>query len=151
MEARLGYGVGSLARKAVNVQWIRDLKFLATNEGGQSMVMDATEREGRMLGVSPMEAILMGLGACTGIDVVSILKKQRQDLAGLEVNVSGERREEHPRYYERIHVEYVLKGRGLEEAKVARAIELSERKYCSVRAMLAAKAEITSSYRIESA
>ncbi|MEM2225931.1 MAG: OsmC family protein [Candidatus Bathyarchaeia archaeon] len=140
-----------MSRKAVSVQWIRDLKFLATNEGGQSIVIDATERDGRMLGVSPMELILMGLGACTGIDVVSILRKQRQELTGLEVNVSGERREEHPRYYERIHVEYVVKGRGLDEEKVAKAIELSERKYCSVRAMLAEKAEITSSYRIESA
>ncbi|MEM2881885.1 MAG: OsmC family protein [Candidatus Bathyarchaeia archaeon] len=141
----------ALSRKAVSVQWIRDLKFLATNEGGQSIVIDATERDGRMLGVSPMELILMGLGACTGIDVVSILRKQRQELVGLEVNVSGERREEHPRYYERIHVEYVVKGRGLEEEKVARAIELSELKYCSVRAMLAEKAEITRSYRIEAA
>ncbi|MEM2988668.1 MAG: hypothetical protein QXU06_01990, partial [Candidatus Bathyarchaeia archaeon] len=60
----------ALSRKAVSVQWIRDLKFLATNEGGQSIVIDATERDGRMLGVSPMELILMGLGACTGIDVV---------------------------------------------------------------------------------
>jgi putative redox protein len=141
----------ALSRKAVSVQWIRDFKFLATNEGGQSIVIDATEKDGRTLGVSPMELILMGLGACTGIDVVSILRKQRQELTGLEVNVSGERREEHPRYYERIHVEYVLKGRGLDESKVARAIELSERKYCSVRAMLAEKAEITSSYRIEAA
>lgn len=139
-----------MSRKSVSVQWIRDLKFLATNEGGQSIVIDATERDGRMLGVSPMELILMGLGACTGIDVVSILRKQRQELTGLEVNVSGERREEHPRYYERIHVEYVVKGKGLDEAMVARAIELSERKYCSVRAMLAGRAEITSSYRIES-
>ena len=139
----------ALGRKAVNVQWIRDFKFLATNEGGQSIVIDATEKDGRMLGVSPMELILMGLGACTGIDIVSILRKQRQELTGLEVNVSGERREEHPRYYERIHVEYVLKGKGLDESKVARAIELSEQKYCSVRAMLAGKAEITSSYRIE--
>ncbi len=140
-----------MSRKAVSVQWIRDLKFLATNEEGQSIVIDATERDGRMLGVSPMELILMGLGACTGIDVVSILRKQKQELMGLEVNVSGERREEHPRYYERIHVEYVVKGKGLEEAMVARAIELSKRKYCSVGAMLAEKAEITSSYRIEAA
>jgi len=134
---------------SVTVEWEGDLKFTATNERSVSMTMNATDAGGRPAGITPMELLLMALGGCTGIDVVLILKKQRQKLERLTLNVTGRRREEQPRYYEQIHVEYVLKGSGLDEKKLQRAIQLSEEKYCSVSAMLKNRAKMTSSYRIE--
>ena len=134
---------------SVTIEWERDLRFTATNERNESMIMDATDAEGRPAGITPMELLLMALGGCTGIDVVLILKKQRQKLERLTLNVTGRRREEEPRYYEQIHVEYVLKGSGLDEKKLQRAIQLSEEKYCSISVMLKNKAKITSSYKIE--
>jgi putative redox protein len=133
----------------VRVDWSGGLKFTATNENGVSTVMDATDLEGRAAGVTPMQLLLMALGGCTGIDVVTILKKQRQNLTMLTLNVTGQRRSDPPRYYEKIHVEYVLKGSNLDERKVQRAIQLSEEKYCSVSASLKDRSEITSSYKIE--
>lgn len=99
-------------------------------------------------GVSPMEAVLMAAGGCTGVDVVSMLEKMRQPLEGLEISVSGERREEHPRYYQSIQIKYLLKGK-LDENKVRRAIELSMEKYCSVTNALTPKAEVTYTFEIE--
>lgn len=134
---------------AVKVEWSGDLKFKGTGTSGKSVITDATDVGGRPAGVTPMQLLLIALGGCTGIDIVTILKKQRQNLSKLTVNVTGDRRSEPPRYYEKIRVEYVLKGSSLDERKVRRAIQLSEEKYCSVRAMLINKAQITSSYRIE--
>lgn len=133
----------------VRVDWSGGLKFTATNDNGVSTVIDATDLDGRPAGVTPMQLLLMALGGCTGIDVVTILKKQRQNLSRLTLNVTGQRRSDPPRYYEKIHVEYVLKGSNLDERKVQRAIHLSEEKYCSVSASLKDRSEITSSYRIE--
>ncbi len=133
----------------IRVEWLGELRFKGTNANGKSAIMDATDKKGRPSGVNPMQLLLMALGGCTGIDIVSILKKQRQNLAGLALNMIGHRRSEPPRYYERIHIQYVLRGSNLDEKKVRRAIQLSEGKYCSVRAMLIDKAQITSSYRIE--
>jgi len=133
----------------VRVDWLGELRFKGTNVHGKSAVMDATDVEGRPVGVTPMQLLLMALGGCTGIDIVTILRKQHQKLTGFSMNLTGHRRSEPPRYYERIHVEYVLRGSGLDEKKVRRAIQLSEEKYCSVRAMLIDKAQVTSSYRVE--
>jgi putative redox protein len=99
-------------------------------------------------GVSPMEAVLMAAGGCTGVDVVATLAKMRQPLEGLEISVSGERREEHPRYYKSIQIKYFLRGK-LDEAKVRRAIELSLEKYCSVTNALIPKAEVGYTFEIE--
>jgi putative redox protein len=133
----------------VRVEWAGELKFTAENENGVSTVMDATDAGDRLAGITPMELLLMALGGCTGIDIVMILKKQRQKLTSLTLHVTGHRRSEPPRYYEQIHVEYVLKGSNLDEKKVQRAIQLSEEKYCSVSAALKERARITSSYKIE--
>jgi len=133
----------------IRVEWLGELRFRGTNADGRSAIMDATDEKGHPAGVTPMQLLLMALGGCTGIDIVSILKKQRQNLTGFAVNITGHRRSEPPRYYEMIHVEYVLKGSGLDDKKVRRAIQLSEEKYCSVRAMLMDKAQVTSSYRVE--
>jgi putative redox protein len=95
-----------------------------------------------------MELLLIGLAGCTAMDVVSILQKKRQPLTGLQTKVTAERAEEHPRVYTKIHVEYVVTGKGVKPEAVERAIELSETKYCSAMATLRHTAEITSSYRI---
>jgi putative redox protein len=133
----------------VKVEWSGELKFVASNTTGVSAVMDATDAGGRPAGITPTELLLMALGGCTGIDVVMILKKERQNLTKLTLNVTGIRRSEPHMYYDQINVEYVLKGTNLDEKKVQRAIHLSEEKYCSVSAGLKDKARITSSYRIE--
>jgi putative redox protein len=95
-----------------------------------------------------MELILLGLGGCTGMDVVSILGKQRQSVEGFEINIDADRTDEHPKRYTEIRLEYVIYG-DVDEKAVARAIELSETKYCSVMAMLGESAKIETTYRIE--
>lgn len=95
-----------------------------------------------------MELLLIALGSCTGVDVISILKKKRQMVTDYRIEVSGERREEFPRSYTRLNVKHIVRGRGLSELAVARAIELSDQKYCSVAATLRGSAEIVTSYEI---
>lgn len=99
-------------------------------------------------GVSPMEAVLMAAGGCSGIDVVGILEKMRQPLEDLDIIVSGERQDEHPRYYKTIHIKYLLKGQ-LDHVKVKRAIELSLDKYCSVTNGLVPKAQVSYEFEIK--
>lgn len=141
--------IGDAMETVAKIQWSGQLRFIGTNVHGASLVIDATNIGGRPAGVTPMELLLMSLGGCTAIDIVNILKKQRQDLTGLTVNLTGQRRTDHPRYYERIHVEYILEGKHLDEKKIRRAIQLSEEKYCSVRAMLTEKTQLTSSHKIK--
>lgn len=116
---------------------------------GHSVTMDAAEAHGgRNTGFRPMELILVGLGGCTGMDVLSILRKKKQNLTGFEVMVKGERSETHPKVYTEIKVEYIVKGKDISEEAVKKAILLSEEKYCSVEAMLRPIVKITSAYRI---
>jgi len=134
----------------VHVKWIDAMRFVASDDKGHATVMDVPkEAGGEGSGFGPMQLLLVALGGCTGIDVVDIMRKQQQQLEGLEIVVSGERASEHPRVYDKIHVEYRVKGKDLKERAVQRAIELSEQKYCSVEAMLRAKANATSSYTIQ--
>ncbi|RLC62963.1 MAG: peroxiredoxin, partial [Chloroflexi bacterium] len=99
-------------------------------------------------GVSPSQLLLVALGGCTGYDVVSILEKKRQRLTGLEITVTGEQEADPPWAYRKIHVHYEVRGRGLDEGAVHKAIKLSEQKYCSVAATLRHAAEITYDYTI---
>jgi putative redox protein len=99
-------------------------------------------------GASPMELILMGLAGCTAFDVVSILRKKRQDITGFEIHVHAERAQEHPRVFTHIMLEYVVTGRHVEEAAVKRSIELSLGKYCSVHAMLSKAVPIEHTCRV---
>lgn len=98
--------------------------------------------------VSPMEALLMAAGACSGLDVVAILKKMRQPLEGLRVEVLGQRRDDYPKSFEELVIRYFFRG-DLEEEKVQRAIELSLGKYCSVTNGLQPKADVRYEYQIE--
>ena len=97
---------------------------------------------------SPMELILLALGSCTGVDVASILKKKRQDVTDYRIEVKGYRRDDHPRSYKRLEVHHIVTGRNISEHSVAQAIELSEKKYCSVAATLRPTAEIVSTFEI---
>ncbi len=116
--------------------------YVATNDAGHQI-----ELSGDGSAVGPMQAVLMAVAGCSTIDVVAILKKMKQPLESIEVDADGGRREEIPRTYTSIHLHYKLTG-ALDETKVARAIELSLGKYCSVSKMLEKSAEITSSYEI---
>jgi len=134
----------------VRVKWIDGLRFVATDSMGHSIVTDASKQVGgEGSGFSPLQLLLAALGGCTGIDIVDIMRKQRQQIDDLEMVVSGERVKEPPRVYSNIHVEYRVKGKDVKEKAVKRAIQLSEDKYCSVGAMLKAKAKMTSSYAIQ--
>ena len=128
------------------------LTFRATNARGNSVLLGSAPTDEaaaqEWTGVSPMEVVLLGLGGCTGIDVVSTLRKMRQEVTGYAVRVRGERRDEHPRIYTRIEVEHELMGRNLREDSVRRAVSLSAGTYCSVSAMLEANAELQLTYRI---
>ena len=113
--------------------------------------IDWTDKSGRHAGASsPMEMVLMALGACSAIDVVTILEKARTPAQSFQIELTAERAEAHPRVFTKIHVEYVVTGKGIKPVALERAIKLSEEKYCSVSAMLRDVARITSSYRIES-
>lgn len=134
----------------IKVKWIEGLRFVATDSAGHSIVMDASKHSGgEGAGFSPMQLLLIALGGCTGMDVVHIMQKQREQISGLEISVSGTRVEEPPRVYNDIQVEYRIKGKDVTECAVQRAIQLSEDKYCSVGATLKAKAAVRSSYSIE--
>jgi putative redox protein len=87
--------------------------------------------------------MLMGLGGCTAIDVVSMLKKQRQDIEGVEVSLVGERAEDHPKVYTEVKLVYTVRGRKLNQALVERAVSLSDEKYCSATAMFKKTAKVT--------
>lgn len=127
------------------VQWIGEEKFVAISPSGHAIALDSESASNKA--PTPMELLLMALGACTATDVVSILKKKRQKLEALEVVCAGERAPEPPKVWSKLEVVYRLRGR-LEESAVKRAIELSEQKYCSVSAMLQKTATLTWRYEI---
>ncbi|MFZ6048315.1 OsmC family protein [Pseudomonas sp. CR3202] len=132
------------------IQWAGEALFLGESGSGHAVVMDGPpESGGRNLGVRPMEMLLLGLGGCTNFDVVSILKKSRQPVESCEAFLEAERAGEDPKVFTKIHVHFVVKGRGLKEAQVKRAVELSAEKYCSASIMLGrAGVEITHDYEI---
>ena len=139
-------GQSDLETKVMHLRYTGEDAFVAESQSGHAIVTSFSHDE--VSAPSPMEMVLIALGGCTGADVVSILEKKRQQVTGYEIEVRGTRRNEHPRIYTHIEVIHRVRGHGIEENAVARAIELSETKYCSVSAMLSAAATITSSYEI---
>ena len=126
------------------VKWIDGVAFVAHAGSGHGVVMDgAPEAGGANQGFRPMELLLIGLGGCTAFDVVEILRKGRQTVDGCTVAIEAERAETVPHVFTRIHAHFEVTGRGLDPAKVERAVRLSAEKYCSASAMLGATAEIT--------
>jgi len=134
--------------KAV-VKWLDNMSFVGESESGHSVVMDGPpESGGRNLGVRPMEMVLLGMGGCTAFDVVLILQRQRQSITDCQVELSAERADSTPKVFTKIHVHYVVKGNNLDEKKVARAVDMTAEKYCSVSIMLAKSVEVTHDFAI---
>jgi putative redox protein len=132
------------------IKWVDGAMFLGESGSGHTIVMDGPpDAGGRNMGVRPMETVLIGLGGCASYDVVSILKKSRQDIRDVQVSLDAERAETEPKVFTRIHVHFVVSGKQLKEAQVKRAVELSAEKYCSASIMLGrAGVEITHDYEI---
>ena len=134
----------------VHVRWVAHRQFAGWDEKGHGIVMDGVpESAGEGTGVRPLELVLYALAGCTAMDVVSVLEKKRLDVRGVEIVVTGEQyMEGFPHYYKEIALEYVVTGVDVPDAAVARAIGLSEEKYCSVRGMLGPQVNVTTSFRV---
>lgn len=136
--------------KEVFLKQVQGVTFAAKGNSNHWVIMDGTPQfGGSQAGSTPKELLLMALAGCTSSDVVPILKKKRVPLQSYEIRVTGNEREENPKIFTDIHVEYIFYGENINPADIERAIELSTTKYCSVSAMLGASAKITHSYRIE--
>lgn len=134
------------------VKWLEEVTFVGESASGHAVVMDGPpEHGGRNIGIRPMEMLLLGMGGCTAFDVISILKKSRQQVLDCEVELAAERAETEPKVFTRIHVHFVITGRALSEKHVKRAVELSADKYCSASIMLGKAAEISHDYEIREA
>ena len=134
---------------SVSSTWQGGMKFSADDEYGHTVTSDAPSEDGAPFdGLKPSALLLAALAGCAGVDVAAISLKQRQAVTGLEINVTGKQAPDAPWGYQEIHMEYVLKGRGLNEKSISRAIELSETRYCSVAASLSKDCKLTNSIRI---
>jgi len=131
--------------KAV-VNWVSNETFIGESGSGHSIVMDGNSQDSKA--PSPMEMVLMSVGGCSSVDVVSILKKARQDVQAVKVELSSERRDEAPRYFTSIHLHFVATGRAIKEKHLERAVALSAEKYCSVALMLEQSVKITHSFEV---
>jgi putative redox protein len=132
------------------VKWVDGAMFVGESGSGHSVVMDGPEDHGgRNMGVRPMEMLLLGLGGCASFDIVSILQKARQKVAGCRAELKAVRAEGVPSPFTEIHIQFVVSGSNLKETQVKRAVELSAEKYCSASIMLqAGGVEISHGYEI---
>ena len=136
-----------------SVHWTGEVSFKAESETGHSVQMDGPpDQGGENLGPRPMEMLLMGLGGCASFDVLSMLKKGRQQVTNCVAELEADRADAVPAVFTRIHLNFVVTGHNLKEAQVKRAVSLSAEKYCSASIMMEkAGVEVTHSYRIEAA
>ena len=124
--------------------WKGGMAFTGVNDEGYLLPMDASAKVGGQdLGFRPLQLLAIGLAGCTGMDVISILQKKRQEVTGFNVTAEVERANEHPKVFSKIILTYAIKGKNLDPQAVERAVELSETKYCGAQAMLGKTAEIT--------
>ena len=131
------------------IKLLDDVAFEATSGSGHTITMDgATESGGKNLGARPMEMLLMGLGGCSAYDVVTILRKSRQDITDLNVEIEAKRAKTDPKIFTSIHLHFKVYGRNLSNNIVERAINLSAEKYCSASIMLGKSAELTHDYEV---
>jgi len=133
-----------VAMKA-QVKWLGEELFLGTSASGHTLILDANA-EG--LAPSPLENILISLGSCSSVDVVSILQKARQEISGCIVDIDGTRVDSVPKLFSSIHLHFVITGKNVKETVVERAVALSADKYCSVALMLSANVKITHDFSI---
>lgn len=133
------------------IKWVEGVSFVGESETGHAVVLDgAPENGGRNIGMRPMEMLLIGMGACTSFDVVTILKKARQPIVDCVAEIQAERADEIPKVFTKIHVHFVVTGDGLNEAQVERAVKLSAEKYCSASIMLSKSVAITHGFEVKS-
>lgn len=132
------------------VKWVDGVMFLGESGSGHSVVMDGPEDHGgRNMGVRPMEMLLLGMGGCASFDVMSMLKKSRQDVTDCRCELDAERADAVPAVFTKIHLHFIVSGKNLKEAHVKRAVELSAEKYCSASIMMeAAGVEVSHSHEI---
>lgn len=132
------------------VKWVDGAQFVGESGSGHSVIMDGPEDHGgRNMGVRPMEMLLLGLGGCSNFDVLSILKKSRQNVTDCRVDITANRAEGVPSPFTKIHLHFVVTGSNLKETQVNRAVDLSATKYCSASIMLeAAGVDITHDWEI---
>jgi putative redox protein len=137
-----------MTKEQVKIKWLENMAFSA-EVNGHEMILDAAEKVGgENRGPRPKPLMMAALAGCTGMDVVSILKKMRVDLDDFNVYVEGDLTEEHPKKYTQMHVIYEFKGKNLPEEKLQKAVNLSEESYCGVSAMYRKAFGITSEIKI---
>ena len=133
-----------------SLSWAGGAAFVGETASGHKIVIDGPPGGGgRELGPRPMETLLLGVGACTSYDVVSILKKSKQDIRDCKIDMSAERADTIPQVFTSIHIHFTVIGKGLKEKQIERAIKLSAEKYCSASIMLAASVKITHSFDVQ--
>lgn len=132
------------------IKWVDGAMFVGESGSGHSVVMDGPEDAGgRNMGIRPMEMLLIGLGACSSFDVVNILRKGRQAVTDCRTELQAQRADGVPAVFEKIHLHFVVSGKGLDQDKVKRAVELSAEKYCSASIMLGrAGVDITHDFEV---
>ena len=131
------------------ITWLEDMTYVAQSPSGHALVIDGPpELGGHNLGPRPMELLLMGMGGCTAIDVVNILRKARQELRGCELQIDAERADSDPKVFTTIQVHFILTGKSLSAKHVERAIHLSAEKYCSASIMLGKTAQISHTFEL---
>lgn len=132
------------------VTYVEGLQFVGQADSGHAVVMDGdVEVGGKNTGSRPMEMLLMGIGGCSGMDVISILKKKKENVTGLEIRVKGQKAENYPKKFTDINLEFIITGKNVSEEAVKKAVELSMEKYCSVKATLEGSAKISWSWKIK--
>jgi putative redox protein len=132
------------------IKWVENVCFMGESETGHAVILDgAPDAGGRNLGMRPMEMFLLGMGACTSFDVVTILKKARQPITDCVAEIDAVRANEIPKVFTKIHVHFVVTGKGLNPTQVERAIKLSAEKYCSASIMLGKSAEVSHDFEIK--
>ncbi len=131
---------------SASVQYAGDQFFIGTPPSGHAQIVDT--KGDRKAASTPVELLMIALASCTAADVISILKKKRQEVTDYRVDISGTRAEEHPRRFLTFHINHIVHGRSVSEKAVADAVFLSESKYCPVAATVRPTAEITTSYEI---
>ncbi len=131
------------------IKWIEGVSFAGQSESGHTVVMDGPpDLGGKNLGVRPMEMLLLGMGGCTAFDIVHILRKSRQPISDCVAEVDAARADTDPKVFTRIHVHFIVSGKGLDPKRVDQAIKLSAEKYCSASIMLGKVADVTHDFEI---
>ena len=133
----------------VKVKWIDGMMMVGESGSGHAVVMDGPpDAGGNNMGIRPMEMLLIGMAGCTTVDVVSTLKKMRENIDDCVAEISAERATDHPKVFTSIHIHFVVKGADLNPVKVKKAISLSADKYCSASIMMAKTADVTHDFEI---